>query len=169
MITQDFIGYIICNNKVLTDKNKIKISGFNSSSISKILLGFDKLILYPIEDLVNKISVKDYCNESFIPIVEIVKIIFDQEIIDYDIINNNLFYGIEFDYLGSNAIFAYWIEDCEFNTWWSDKEDAEYGDYIELKNMYKIYDFLNRFHIDYRKLIDQNYAINAHSFDKDIY
>lgn len=66
-------------------------------------------------------------------------------------------------------IFSYSVEDCLFDAWWSDKNDVEYKDSIKLKNTYKIYDLLNKFHIDYRNLINQNRAINIRSLGKDIY
>lgn len=66
-------------------------------------------------------------------------------------------------------IFSYSIDDFLFDAWWSDEKDVEHKDSIELKDTYKIYDLLNRFHIDYRDLINQNRAINIHSLGKDIY
>lgn len=155
--------------KMVTKQGVIKPSFLSYNCIGKILLGQSKLILYPIEDIINKISVKDYYGEPFIPIVKIAETILEQDIPDYNIINDGLSYGIEFKRFDHNMIFSYCIDDCEFNAWWSDENDVEYRDSIELKKTYIIYDMLNRFHIDYRDLINKNRAINVHSLGKDIY
>ena len=169
MVLQRIIGYMASATKMKTRNGVIKPSFLSYNCVGKILLGQNKLILYPIEDIINKISVKDCYDEPFIPIVKIAETVFEQDIPDYNIINNGLFYGIEFKRFDHNMIFAYSIDNCSFDAWWSDKDDVEYKDSIKLKNTYKIYDLLNKFHIDYRDLINQDRAINIHSFNKNIY
>ena len=169
MVLQRIIGYMASATKMVTKNGVIQPSFLSYNCVGKILLGQNKFILYPIEDIINKISVKDYYDEPFIPIVKIAETIFEQDIPDYNIINNGLLYGIEFKRFDHNMIFSYSVDDCLFDAWWSDENDVEYKDSIELKNTYKIYDLLNKFHIDYRGLINQNRAINMHSLGKDIY
>lgn len=169
MVLQRIIGYIASATKMAMKNRVIKPSYISYNCIGKILLGQGKLILYPIEDIINKISVKDCYDEPFIPIVKIAETIFEQDIPDYNIINNGLLYGIEFKRFDHKMIFSYSVDDCLFDAWWSDKNDVEHKNSIELKNTYKIYDLLNKFHIDYRNLINQNRAINIHSLGKDIY
>lgn len=125
MVLQRIIGYIVSATKMAIKNRVIKPSYISYNCVGKILLGQNKLILYPIEDIINKISVKDCYNEPFIPIVKIAETIFEQDIPNYNIINNGLFYGIEFKRFDHNMIFSYSIDDCLFDAWWSDKNDVD--------------------------------------------
>lgn len=77
MVLQRIIGYIASATKMAMKNRVIKPSYISYNCIGKILLGQGKLILYPIEDIINKISVKDCYDEPFIPIVKIAETIFE--------------------------------------------------------------------------------------------
>lgn len=129
-------------------------------------------VLRPMTDLSSEIIDNGYYGgKPFVPIVELAKLMAMRRAFmplnAYRIVNTKSYVGVTSN--SPDYIFAWDLFDKNFNAWWIGVNDVECGDSIVIPNVHELYDYLYRWHFDYRGLIEAGEAVNVHELKKDPY